>query len=46
MKVDYFSDPHFDYWFTPKNEINYNKLDRQFKKLCSFGTWRSINNCW
>jgi metallophosphoesterase superfamily enzyme len=31
MKIDYFSDPHFDFWFTPKNEINYNKLDRQFK---------------
>jgi DNA repair exonuclease SbcCD nuclease subunit len=31
MKIDYFSDPHFDFWFTPKQNLSYEKLDAQFK---------------
>lgn len=30
MKVDYFSDPHFDFWFAPQQNISYEKLDFQF----------------
>lgn len=31
MQVDYFSDPHCDFWFNPKQTLSYEKLDAQFK---------------
>ena len=31
------SDPHFDNWHEPKNKINYNKLDLQFKSYIPSG---------
>lgn len=32
MKIDYFSDPHFDLWFNPEQNIDHNKFDLQFRK--------------
>lgn len=31
MKIDYFSDPHFDFWFQPRQTISLEKLNNQFK---------------